>query len=49
MADFNLEGQDQIKIPTILCGALYFGFLQEEIGKLHLVSCFDMLLGILIN
>lgn len=49
MADFNLEGQDQVKIPTTLCGTLYLCFLQGEIGKLFLIPCFDMLRGILIK
>lgn len=33
MADFNLEEQDQIKIPTTLCGALYLGFCREKLAN----------------
>lgn len=34
MADFNLDGQDPIKIPTTLCGVLYLGFC-----RVKLVNC----------
>lgn len=33
MVDFNIEGQDQIKIPTTLCGALYLRFCKEKLAN----------------